>query len=90
MSFYGMPILLVWICLSFLLAIIGDAYTEVKDEFGDAGDYFSETAQIFGHWVKVRPFILRCIGLSGVSYVIIQDRNGNSSFNMMGYYSYII
>ena len=53
--FYGMPILIIWICLNFLLGIIGDAYTEVKESFQETQDFFSESARNLGFTALVRP-----------------------------------
>jgi len=39
---YGLPLLFGWVMLSFLLAIIGDAYTEVKAEFQNSPTLYAD------------------------------------------------
>jgi len=56
LGMYGIPVIILWAALNFLLAIIGDAYAVVKEEASTSKTLYAEGLEFFGYWMLARGF----------------------------------
>jgi hypothetical protein len=56
LGMYVIPVVILWAALNFLLAIIGDAYAEVKEEASTSKTLYAEGLEFLGYWILAKGY----------------------------------
>lgn len=56
LGMYVIPVIILWAALNFLLAIIGDAYAQVKEEAAASKTVYAEGLEYLGYWLLSKGY----------------------------------